>query len=251
MRTEPDITTNADRFAKQPFFALIELFRALLPAEDNGRNHEIAAEVNTLQIWPHQSASTSTLLAQVCYVLDSGFLRRYVCVIFVIDTYMQEIMEKWLEALGLKMTLWTWFKPWQPPRIQHLQDIITPKHWMSWTLHTHFPALSKPSDFPMTSSPNYFDHPALPLGSHKLQTIEVLHRRLYGREVSGQQRGDRCANGMQLQRRVTWRCAKQPGGKSIAFWSQTWVGLKKPYPSWLMVIFCDFFHSNWIDHFFR
>ena len=102
MRTEPDITSS-DRIAKQPFYALLEILREILPASEKGWNGELDADINTLQIFPFRTATSRQLLAQISYVLDSRFARRYVCLIFVIENFLEEVQQKWLEPFSQKM----------------------------------------------------------------------------------------------------------------------------------------------------
>ena len=101
MRAEPDITSS-DRIAQQPFHALLGIFREILPRNEKGRNGEFDADVNALQIYPFHTAASS-LLSQASYVLDSRFPRRYVCLIFTIGKYLEEVQQKWLEAFSKKM----------------------------------------------------------------------------------------------------------------------------------------------------
>ena len=102
MRPEPDITSS-DRIAKQPFYALLENFREILPTGEKGWNGELDADINTLQIYPFRTATSRTLLSQVSYVLDSRFRRRYVCLIFIIENYLEEVQQKWLGQFSTKM----------------------------------------------------------------------------------------------------------------------------------------------------
>ena len=101
-RTEPDITSS-DRIAKQPFYALVEIFRDILPTSEKGWNGELDADVNTLQIYLFRTATSRTLLSQVSYVLDSRFPRRYARLIFVIENCLEEVQQKWLEKFYTKM----------------------------------------------------------------------------------------------------------------------------------------------------
>ena len=66
-------------------------FRNILPEEDKGTRGQLQSDINTLQIWPTKDSPSSSLLAQVSYILDLRFPRRYVCVIFAICQKIQDI----------------------------------------------------------------------------------------------------------------------------------------------------------------
>ena len=102
MRTEPDITAS-DRISKKPFYALLEKLRDIFPVSEKGWNGELDADINTLQIYPFRIATKRSILAQVSYVLDSRFARGYVCLIFVIENFLEEKQQKWLEPFSNKM----------------------------------------------------------------------------------------------------------------------------------------------------
>jgi hypothetical protein len=101
-KVENDIPTS-DRLALQPYYTLLDLFQDILPADMKGSNGELQSDRATLQIWPDKNASTQQLLAQVTYLLDNRFPRRYVCVLFIVENYLEEIQQKWFDAFTHRM----------------------------------------------------------------------------------------------------------------------------------------------------
>ena len=101
-KVENDIPTS-DRLALQPYYTLLDLFQDILPADMKGSNGELQSDRATLQIWPDKNASTQQLLAQVTYLLDNRFPRRYVCVLFIVENYLEEIQQKWFDAFTDRM----------------------------------------------------------------------------------------------------------------------------------------------------
>ena len=69
----------------------MEIFRKILPPEEQGPRGQLQSDLSTLQIWPSIEAPTVSLLAQVSYTLDLRFPRRYVCVIFISTQYLEEV----------------------------------------------------------------------------------------------------------------------------------------------------------------
>ncbi|CAE7743701.1 unnamed protein product, partial [Symbiodinium pilosum] len=72
VRSELDTTTE-DRIAMQPFYALLDILSELTGSPD------LQTWKQTLQIWTGKDVTPKRLLAQVSYVLDSRFPRRYAC----------------------------------------------------------------------------------------------------------------------------------------------------------------------------
>ena len=68
---------------------LIDLFAELFPAPEFG---DIQVWRQTLQIWTPRDDKEQRLLAQVAYVLDQSFSRRYSRVLFVHETVYDQVM---------------------------------------------------------------------------------------------------------------------------------------------------------------
>ena len=96
VKVEPD-SNAGDRLAKQPFYTLLEIFRNLLPEEEKGPRGQLQSDINTLD------APSSSLLAQVSYILHLRFPRRYVCVIFVTSRYLEDIQSNWQATFDSNM----------------------------------------------------------------------------------------------------------------------------------------------------
>lgn len=75
MITEQD-TPSSDRLSKQPFYALIDIFRDILPQGEVGPNGELQTDINTPQVWPCKEATSVELLSQVSYVIDNCFFQK-------------------------------------------------------------------------------------------------------------------------------------------------------------------------------
>ena len=94
-KVENDIPTS-DRLALQPYCTLLDLFQGILPADMKGSNGELQTDRD-------KNATTQQLLAQVTYLLDNRFPRRYVCVLFIVENYLEEIQQKWFDAFTHRM----------------------------------------------------------------------------------------------------------------------------------------------------
>ena len=88
VKFESDVPTE-ERLACQPFYALIDLFAELFPQPEFG---DIQVWRQTLQIWTPREDKEQRLLAQVAYVLDQRFSRRYSCVLFVHETVYDHVV---------------------------------------------------------------------------------------------------------------------------------------------------------------
>ncbi|CAK9022545.1 Uncharacterized protein SCF082_LOCUS15844, partial [Durusdinium trenchii] len=67
-----------ERIALQPYYAMLDILQQLGP-------------------------TPCPLLAQVCYLLDHRFARRYVCVVFVAEEFYDGTLAKWHEAFSSRM----------------------------------------------------------------------------------------------------------------------------------------------------
>ena len=98
-KVEQDLPTD-ERIALQPYYAMLDILQQLGPA---GAHGELQADRNTLQIWRDKAQTPCPLLAQVCYLLDHRFARRYVCVVFVAEEFYDGTLAKWHEAFSSRM----------------------------------------------------------------------------------------------------------------------------------------------------
>ena len=88
IRIEQDLPTD-DRLAMQPFYALIDLLAECTDTPD------LQTWRQTLQIWTPRDEEPKQLLAQVAYVLDPRYPRRYTCLLLVHEKYYDEFLVKW------------------------------------------------------------------------------------------------------------------------------------------------------------
>eukprot|EP00438_Fugacium_kawagutii_P000747 Skav220491 [mRNA] locus=scaffold591:210724:212948:+ [translate_table: standard] len=63
----------------------------------------LQADRNSLQIWGDKAQTPCPRLAQICYLLDHRFARRYVCVIFVAEELYEATLAQWHEAFSSRM----------------------------------------------------------------------------------------------------------------------------------------------------
>ena len=98
-KVEQDLPTD-DRIALQPFYTMLDILQKVAPAGPNG---ELQTDRNTLQVWADKAQVPCPLLAQVCYLLDHRFARRYVCVIFIAEQYYDQTLTQWHEAFSSRM----------------------------------------------------------------------------------------------------------------------------------------------------
>ena len=88
IRIEQDLPTD-DRLAMQPFYALIDLLAECTDTPD------LQTWRQALQIWTPRDEEPKQLLAQVAYVLDPRYPRRYTCLLLVHEKYYDEFLVKW------------------------------------------------------------------------------------------------------------------------------------------------------------
>ena len=96
VRSELDQPTD-DRIAMQPYYALLDILAQVTGQPD------LQTWKQTLQIWTGREASTQKLLAQVAYVLDGRYARRYCCLLMIDDEYYDQVLAKWHEAFSDRM----------------------------------------------------------------------------------------------------------------------------------------------------
>ena len=96
VRSELDTTTE-DRIAMQPFYALLDILSELTGFPD------LQTWKQTLQIWTGKDVTPKRLLAQVSYVLDNRFPRRYACLLFLDDQHYEDVLQKWHAAFSDRM----------------------------------------------------------------------------------------------------------------------------------------------------
>ena len=140
-KVKNDIRTS-DRLSLQPYYALLDLSQGILPADMKGSNGELQSDRATLQIRLDKNASTPQLLAQVTYLLDNRFPRRYLCVLFIVENYLEEIQQKLFDAFTTKYKLWSLFK--------HSQDLLLPRLRQQGTILTR-PLTPPTFDFRISS----------------------------------------------------------------------------------------------------
>ena len=96
VRSELDQPTD-DRIAMQPYYALLDVLAQVTGQPD------LQTWKQTLQIWSGRDAATPKLLAQVAYVLDGRYARRYCCLLMIDDEYYDQVLAKWHEAFSDRM----------------------------------------------------------------------------------------------------------------------------------------------------
>ena len=101
-KVEHDISTD-DRLAQQPFYTILDILPKILDTDMVGQHNELQSDRNTLQIWPDKNSKEQKLLSQVVYLLDLRFPRRYVCVIFIDETYGDDLQQHWMEHFSERM----------------------------------------------------------------------------------------------------------------------------------------------------
>ena len=101
-KVENDIPTS-ERLVLQPYYTLLDLFQDILPADMKWSNGELQSDRATLQTRPDKNDSTQQLLAQVTYLLDNRFPRHYVCVLFIVENYLEDIQQAWSDAFTHRM----------------------------------------------------------------------------------------------------------------------------------------------------
>ena len=87
---ESDLPTE-DRLAMQPFYAMLDILKELYPSPEYS---DIQNWRQTLQLWTPREATEQKLLAQVSYVLDKRFNRRYSCVLLLHDSVYEEVLSR-------------------------------------------------------------------------------------------------------------------------------------------------------------
>ena len=96
LRAEQDVPTD-DRISMQPYFALLDILGEL---EDES-NLQVWRQ--TLQIWASKQANEQPLLAQVAYVLDARYPRRYCCLLLLCEKHYDSILDRWHTAFSKRM----------------------------------------------------------------------------------------------------------------------------------------------------
>ena len=88
LRAEQDVPTD-DRLSMQPFHTLLDILSELEDETD------FQVWRQTLQIWSSKKATTQRMLAQVAYVLDARYSRRYCCLLLLCEEHYTAILERW------------------------------------------------------------------------------------------------------------------------------------------------------------
>ena len=101
-KVEHDISTD-DRLAQQPFYTVLDILPKILDSTMVGQHNELQSDRNTLQVWPDKNSTDQKLLSQVVYLLDLRFPRRYVCIIFIDETYAEALQHHWMEHFTERM----------------------------------------------------------------------------------------------------------------------------------------------------
>ena len=86
-----------DRIASQAYFALLDILGQLEPTA------ELQTWKQTLQIWTAKDQPQQQLLAQVSYVLDPRFPRRYSCLVMIVEKHYDAVLQEWHVAFSQRM----------------------------------------------------------------------------------------------------------------------------------------------------
>ena len=96
VKVEIDQPTD-DRISSQPYFALLDILGRLEPTA------ELQTWKQTLQIWTSKDQPQQQLLAQVSYVLDPRFPRRYSCLVLIAEKHYDAVLQQWHSAFSQRM----------------------------------------------------------------------------------------------------------------------------------------------------
>ena len=96
LRAEQDVPTD-DRLSMQPFHALLDILNELEDETD------FQVWRQTLQIWSSRKATAQRMLAQVAYVLDARYSRRYCCLLLLCADHYDAILNRWHGAFSQRM----------------------------------------------------------------------------------------------------------------------------------------------------
>ena len=96
LRAEQDVPTD-DRLSMQPFHALLDILSELEDETD------FQVWRQTLQIWSSRKATAQRMLAQVAYVLDARYSRRYCCLLLLCADHYDAILSRWHGAFSQRM----------------------------------------------------------------------------------------------------------------------------------------------------
>ena len=96
VKVEIDQPTE-DRISSQPYFALLDILGRLEPTA------ELQTWKQTLQIWTSKDQSQQQRLAQVSYVLDPRFPRRYSCLVLIAEKHYDGVLQQWHSAFSQRM----------------------------------------------------------------------------------------------------------------------------------------------------
>ena len=96
LRAEQDVPTD-DRLSMQPFHTLLDILGELEDEPD------FQVWRQTLQIWSSKKATDQRMLAQVAYVLDARYSRRYCCLLLLCEDHYTAILERWHSAFSQRM----------------------------------------------------------------------------------------------------------------------------------------------------
>ena len=96
LRAEQDVPTD-DRLSMQPFHALLDILNELEDETD------FQVWRQTLQIWSSRKATAQRMLAQVAYVLDARYSRRYCCLLLLCSDHYDAILNRWHGAFSQRM----------------------------------------------------------------------------------------------------------------------------------------------------
>ena len=99
VRFEADMTTE-DRLAMQPFYAMLDILKELFPSPTYS---DIQNWRQTLQRWTPREAPEQQLLAQIAYVLDKRFDRRYSCVLLLHESVYDAVLSRFHAKFAARM----------------------------------------------------------------------------------------------------------------------------------------------------